>query len=172
MLCSSVASPARADESPAAIAELEAARPAARIEVPPGVVLTKDGGQLEVTIRAMRTAVKGGEEYKCFSRDEWATLGHLVIDYRWFWNHTLRLEAELKIRLAELGHARELAEVWKANTATAERGLGTLDKLFDEEHAARLQGERRGAVVQWLMLGGMVLEALVISGLATAYAIK
>jgi hypothetical protein len=145
-------------------------KPEARLEVPDGLVLTK-GPDLETTIRSLRLSVRGGEEYKCFTRDEWATMADLVIDYRWFWDYTLTLENELKLRAVEIGRLEDTSTTWREALESERSSREKMGELFEREHGLRLSLERKTRLKEYVLWGGIILTSAAAVAFGTAYAV-
>ena len=160
MLCSSAAS-ANPDED---------LKPKALLEVPGGLVLTK-GEDLERDLRSMRSGVRSGEEYKCFSREEWKAMADLIIDYRWFWDYSLTLENELKLRSEQIDKLSSVGATWKEALESEKSSREKMGELFEREHRLRLSLERKTRLKEYVLWGGIILTSAAAVAFGTAYAV-
>ncbi len=106
-----------------------------------------------------------GVEYKCFTLDEYKDVAHLVVDYRWFWDHTLTLEREnaLLVSMSEVQTQR--VEIWKEQVESLEGEREFLSDLFDAEHGLRLKLEAKDRALGWIPWAIVVLESVAIGAI-------
>jgi len=124
-------------------ADPEAVRPAALIDVPPGVVLTpRDENN-------RRTTFRPEQEYKCFPVDQWIQLGNLITDYRWFWYYSMRLESKIALLESQIGNLEIQLVIWKDTHESTQRALLSVSGLLDKEHDARLHTAARDNLELW-----------------------
>lgn len=93
------------------------------------------------------------EEYICFTAPEYNTISHIIIDYRWFWDYSLKLEAELKIYRAEVDNLNTQLAIWQKNLEIAENGRREIGDLFDLEMRNKLKLQKKKELEEWIWKG-------------------
>ena len=112
-----------------------------------------------------RTLEAEGVEYKCFTLDEYKVVAHLVVDYNWLWEHTLKLERANALLTAKAEIQAERVSLWQSQVDTLERERDYLSKLFDEEHGLRLKIENRDRALGWIPWALVVAESIAIGAI-------
>lgn len=148
-LCLSAASGARADDDPADPDE----------KVPP-LIEWPDG---QTVAKRDDLSFRDGSQYKCFRTEEYQTIAHIVVDYRWLHGYVLRLEMIVGNYSRQVATMQSMVVIWKEQVGLLERERGMLTDLYDEEHRLRLAAERKWRSTKtWLIVGNVVLGAATI----------
>lgn len=141
-------------------------RPEAMIEVPAGIILRPR------TESGTRTVFRPSEEYKCFSSDEWASMGHLVTDYRWLWYYAIQMETKTALLGKEIGNLQLQLSVLKDSEESTRRALDTMTGLLDKEHAARLSIHSSEKFELWAWRIGTVVGLIAAGAFGAAWGVE
>ena len=141
-------------------------RPAALIEIPAGLVLRPRGAD------GTRTSFRPDQEYKCFTADEWAQMGHLVTDYRWLWYYAIKLETRSALLEQEVGNLELQVGVMRDDVLAVRKGLDSMTGLLDKEHerSLRLESERKFELWAWRV--GTVVGLVAAGAFAAAFGVE
>ncbi len=145
-------------------------RPEALISVPAGVVVEKDG--LDMTLRAMRSAVRGGAEFQCFASPEWKIMAGLITDYRWFWEYSLRLEHVVELKNQEVKLLRKQGVIWQKALTVADEGRAFASRMVEEERKYRLKLDLKNRLRTRFLWVAVVAEAVVIAAIGITVVVK
>ena len=143
-------------------------RPSLR-QVPPGVTITlndKDGWNKFVD------NIREKKEYKCFETEQWEEVGHLIIDYRWFFDYSLKLEHQLELRRKEIVNLESQIGTLKIMLSKEDEGRRFVGSLFEKEHQYRMKLETEKELSSWLHWAGHILSVAAVTAFATMYGLE
>ena len=106
-----------------------------------------------------------GEEMVCFSKEEYKTLGRIIIDYHWLWTEVRALEIDLKLSAKEIALREQRAEHWQQTAERIKANRDFMSKLFDAEHGYRLRLEKQSRSKEWVLWTVLVLESVAIAAI-------
>ncbi|MEN6368292.1 MAG: hypothetical protein ABFD77_01165 [Thermotogota bacterium] len=146
--------------------DLAGVRPAALIEIPAGMVLRPRADD------GTRTSFRPDQEYKCFTSDEWAQMGHLVTDYRWLWYYAIKLEMRSSLFEAQVGNLELQLQVLRDDADTTRRGLESMSALLQKEHERRLNTETVQRFELWAWRVATVVGLVAAGAFGAAYGVE
>jgi hypothetical protein len=139
-------------------------RPELRVKMPKGLeLLPKDE-------RGRKVIFRPNQQYRCYTIGEYAQVADFIVDYRWFFSYSQKLELKLQKKQVEIGRLEEINAEHKDRIEELEHDVRFNAALFDQEHALRLsEGVMRTKRERlfWIV-GGSLLVANVVLGIGLA----
>jgi len=146
-------------------------KPVSIINVPGGLTLTKKTG-LNRDIEDLRLKIRDGEQYKCFTSFQWKTMANIIIDYRWFWDYTLTLEKHNSLKEQEIENIKKQVLIYTETVRLLEDNRKITAQLFKLENDYKKEILKRGKIRQYLLIGVVVLETVILSTVGLTIVIK
>lgn len=112
------------------------------------------------------------QEYKCFATEGWATMGHIITDYRWLFYYAIRMEHKAALLEQETGNLQLQLVIWRDNTKSAELALDKVTGLLDKEHAYRLDSEKSERFELWVWRVGTVVALVAAGAFGAAWGVE
>ncbi len=146
--------------------EEQRVRPKELVEVPEGMILRPREEQ------GPRTVFRPKQEYKCFTAEEWGTVGHLITDYRWLWHYSGRMEMKIALFQKEIGNLELQLTIQKDNEAIVRRGFESMTGLLDKEHQARLRINKNKRLELWAWRVGTIVGLVATGVFGAAWGVE
>lgn len=119
-----------------------------------------------------RVVFRPDQEYKCFTVDEWGSMGHLITDYRWLWYYAIQLELKTELLNRDVGNLELQIVILRDSVDVTQRGLESMTALLDKEHDARLRASRKASVELWAWRIGTVLGLVAAGAFGAAWGVE
>lgn len=121
---------------------------------------------------AGKTAFYPDQEYKLFTRSEWAEMAHILMDYDWLWWYSYKLEAKLALYQLSIANLEEQNQALREQLELSDVALHRMSGLLDTEQRQRAREARSARRTLWFYRTATVLSIGLAAGFGIGYAVE
>ena len=130
-------------------------RPPQKQELSEGITVTQD------TVKQLD--FENEKAYKCFNAKQYLAVGQLIIDYRWFWENSFRVEAVLTKYEHMIGKYELELDVLKDTNKQIDESRKFAVGLFKEERKIKEKRRFKAELTMWIAIGIALAEGILFS---------